>query len=419
MNRKQTKLHNAIENLVYSYKIKTKDKTATQIGQEIKKQSVEDWREYNRLRKEYAQVWKDELRRFVHLNNNTHSIVDYNQFLDYCEKKGTEHPLPVGFDGYIGEDAKLYIFDEKGQKQEVFGRPSKHMFPSVVTNKHFDSVSCPWVFIAMREDGTQGNYFYTKAFKKEQRLKKFMNVSSLIQVIDKVRNKWIKLIHDFDRGNPKCVAAAVLELLYQFSARIGSAGNGTEEGKKTFGIATLRRKHYKQKKDCFVLPYLGKDAVKTKHTWPTENCEPDIAEDVMFIVDLLAIDKKPSDFLFTYRLKNGNERPIQPQTVNKLFKELGSGDCTVHKLRTYHATAMAQEELDKLKTKRKKFFNRKQAAEALMTIAKRVGRKLNHVRRTKEGRQSVTGSTALANYIDTSLQKMFYDFYKIPYPKYL
>lgn len=60
MNRKQTKLHNAIENLVYSYKIKTKDKTATQIGQEIKKQSVEDWREYNRLRKEYAQVWKDE-----------------------------------------------------------------------------------------------------------------------------------------------------------------------------------------------------------------------------------------------------------------------------------------------------------------------------------------------------------------------
>jgi len=375
-----------------------------------RKETPETKKAINKLKREYNQVWKDELVKYI--GKKIDGMVDYQSFLEYCLENNISHSLPGGFTGYIDKDRKWYTVDE----DLVNGAPNSFMFPTVKMNPSFDKESSPWVFVAIRQDGTQGNYFYCKSFVKEQRNKKFMNVRSLLDCIDKVRAKWLKLINEFDESNPDSVAAVVLELLFQFSARIGSDGNGTREGKKTYGIVTLRRKHVRDCSKGLIFRYLGKDAVKTKHIWfPSDKQKHDI---LCIISDLLE-NKNPSDFVFTYRCKNGKRKPIQPSVVNRLFKKLGAGDCTVHKLRTYHATALAERLIEEMFVTRKKFMNEKKAAEALVKIAEKVGKQLNHVRRTKEGRQKVTGMTALNNYIDTILQKKFYEHYKIPFPKYL
>ena len=375
----------------------------------LKEKRPELFKLYNKLKRQYNQVWKDELVAFL----DEEDTAPYEDFIEHLNDSDIQHCLPTGFTGDINAERK-WIW----QGKTIKGVPSGFMFPTVKMNpaqiKPDKNVKSPWVFVALKEDGTQGNYYYTEDFVKEQRQKKFMNVKDLLGTIDDIRSRWLRLIKRFDENDIETVAAVILELLFQFSARIGSEGNGTDEGVKTYGISTLRRKHYRTNCRASFLTYMGKDAVKTKHI--IEHVD---LKHICKILDSLSEDKKPSDPLFTYRLKNGKRKPVRSGVVNSLFKKLGGGECTVHKLRTYHATALAKELLDELYAKRKVFRKAKDAVLALTKIAEKVGKKLNHVRRTKEGKQKVTGATALANYIDTQYQRQFYEHYGVAFPKYL
>lgn len=375
----------------------------------VKERYPEGYKEYLKLRREFNAVWKQEL--FFYCDDRETDKVPMEEFLEYLKEQKIEHTIPSGFTGIIGVNTKWYT--EDGNLIE--GVPSAVMFPTVKMNPN-RSEDSPWVFMAVKEDGTGGNYFYTRDFKKASRTKKFEKVGELLHKIDDIRESWMEEILNFEPTNPNSVAAVILELLFQFSARIGSEGNGTKEGVKTYGICTLRKKHCRIVNGNLILSYLGKDGVKTKHVFkPKDENERWIVK----IVECLADGKNPKDYLFTYRTGNEKDKPVRPNVVNKLFKELGSDSCTVHKLRTYQATKLALELIDKLKQYRKHFHSQKDAKDALTKIAEEVGKKLNHVRRTKEGTQTITGTTALTNYIDVAAQVEFYKHYDIPFPKNL
>lgn len=384
--------------------------------QKVFKGGVEKWKgtdemkEYNRLQRRYGQVWKDWLGWMI--ADYTDGYVEYKALLNALKRDKIDHRLPTGFIGWIDRDGKWYT-DNLG-KGAIDGVPSGHTFPKVEMNDKYDPETSPWVFRALREDGTVGSYFYTKNFKRQQRKSKFETVADLIDKIDAIRLSWILNMKVFREHDPIWVASVILELLYQFSARIGSVGNGTEEGLKTFGISTLRVKHVKVNGTA-IFRYYGKDGVKTKHILSPATITDKYAIDA---IRVLMMNKGPSDYLFTYTTKGGKRKPVRASVVNDVFRDLGAGDATVHKLRTYHATVLARDLIAEFKTKRKTFRNAKDCHLALVKIAEKVGKKLNHVRRTKEGTK-VTGATALANYIDVSLQKEFFDHYNVEYPKSL
>lgn len=411
MNAEQTKLAKRIRVLVKMMS----SNMDRQSDSNLAPSDVEAWKgtdelkEYRKLTRRMNSVWKDELA----VSSQGGSFTDYRGLLKALHSKGISHYLPKGFTGEIDAAGKWWI-KIGPEHYQIDGVPSGYLFPKIEMNDKYDPETSPWVFRAVRHDGSIGNYFYTRNFKQRQRKSKFETVADLIGRIDDMRVLWLDDIKNFHQQSAAKVAAVILELLYQFSARVGSVGNGTEEGLKTFGISTLRVKHVKIN-GSVVFRYYGKDGVKTKHT-----LSPDTRSDMQVIKAIkdLMVGKKPSDYLFTYTTKGGKKKPVRANVVNDLFRELGAGDATVHKLRTYHATVLARDLIAEFKTKRKTFRNAKDCHAALVKIAEKVGKKLNHVRRTKEG-VKVTGATALQNYIDVLLQKEFFDHYGVEYPKSL
>jgi hypothetical protein len=371
----------------------------------FKEKNPEKYKEYLSLRRQFNSIWKDELSNFA--RKGADRLVGYEDFLKYLGSKSIESTLPTGFTGKI--DAAGRIYTQEGE--EISGLPNGVMFPTVKMNS---DKSGDWVFQAVRGDGSGGNYFYTKTFMKKKVSEKFEKVENLSKVFDRVRASWRIGINRFEEHSPQTVAAVVLELLYQFNARIGSLGNATD-GKATYGLGVCLVKQVTLTPNGFVIRYPGKKGVPAVHKY--EGVDP-LSKKIVEIVKSLVEGKKPKDFLFTYTLKNGDKKLVQPSVVNMVFKKLGSGGATVHKLRTYRATSIFNEEAQKIFDKIPKIENATKALAIVKKIATLVGKALNHVRNGVGG-SKITPNTALSAYIDRTAQINFFVHYGLPLPSYL
>lgn len=378
-------------------------------AKELKDAGPNVYKEYLRLRREYNQVWKDALTTFVRQSGKNN--VPIADALRYLQKNGIEHTLPSGFTGNIGPNGLWYTKDGR----QIDGVPSSAMFPSVKMNPDNEG---DWVFVALRADGSRGNYFYTTDFKTARRQKKFKVAHALIKNIDKLKRKWWQKVKDFDVTDPTCVAALVIDFLYVFSGRIGGVGNAAD-GKSTYGMSTILLKH------CTLMAgnririrYPGKDGVKFEH-WlePTSN-ENKLR--IRALKYLLEDDVKgPKDYVFTVVLKGGKRSRVSDSFIRQYWKQIGAGEANIHKLRTIMATQMMQEALEQLYASKGSYRDPRRFLADLTKMAVGVGRKLNHVRRSKEGTQTVTPTTALQNYIDPDMLVEAFNHYKVPVPRWL
>lgn len=362
------------------------------------------YQKYLELRREYNDVWKSAVSDIV--RSSGMQTLPMQTVERALKKKGIIHGMPAGFTGKIDAICRWY----DNEDNLLTGVPSAAMFPTVRMNESSDS---EWVAQAIRADGTGAGYIFRQSDQIRNKMEKFERVRDFFPIVDKMRRKWVSLIKNFDPASPETVAAVVLELVFTFSARVGT-GRGSTGGETTYGVSSLLKKHFSESTRGFILKYKGKDAVATKHVF---NIESGIDKTIVEIMYGLAEDKKPNDPLFTYQLKNGDVRPITSQTVNRLFKALGApAGVTVRNLRTYHGSRIFKEEVEKLYAKKASMANGKEATEYLESIAIKVGKALNHVRRTADGVENVTPATALANYIDVTLQVDFFQHYGLPLP---
>jgi hypothetical protein len=209
----------------------------------------------------------------------------------------------------------------------------------------------------------------------------------------------------------------VLEIIYDFSARVGSKNNEAA-GQSTFGISTLQAKHFKKVGGTkYLIKYLGKDAVPQAHL-----LEPVSLVSKLLIknLDILLKDKTKSDRVFEYEYSGGVKKPMTAALVNKWFKKLGSA-VTVHKLRHVRGTELFKQLVEENKDK---IFNKKppltetQANLVFKQLATKVGEKLGHVRGVGK-QQKVTPATAISAYIDPGMMKSFFIKLNVRPPKYL
>ncbi|QDH83578.1 topoisomerase [Achromobacter phage Motura] len=343
----------------------------------------EEYAEYLSLRRAFNQVWKDALVDYVRASGQ--KLVPFKDAKAYLDSNNIEYALTDGFDGLMDDQGRFYT--RKGDLIE--GVPAAVNFPQVVMNPDYPKT--PWVFQAIRPNGERGAYFYTADFKKSQAKKKFEKVDGLNAKMPSIRGKWMKSVKAFDQTNPVCLASTILELLYEFSARVGTPNN------PTYGIGTLLVKHLKvQPNGDVLIAYKGKDSVPHKHL--VKVSDPDqkfIARNLRELID----GKEPTERVFAI-----GRKPVGPAYANQLFKQLsGMPEITVHKIRTYRGTKLfnelVEQELPKLQSK--KNLDEKTALAVFTKIAEKVGKLLNHVRRGATGTK-VTGMTAIANYIDPS-----------------
>lgn len=369
----------------------------------------EEYKVYLGLRKEFNQSWKDALAAYVRKSGR--DVVPFKEVNEYLRLNGIDHMLPVGFTGLVDDMGRFYT--NKGKMIE--GVPSAVNFPAVEMNLNYGKAEGgDWVFMAKRPDGSAGPYFYTSEFKKARSSAKFAKVGELAKKIGSMRQKWMAPVKNFDPDNVHSVAGTILEILYEFSARVGSVGNAAA-GSATFGVSTLLVKHATITPDgSITLRYKGKDGVPTTHKITKATAE---GKALIKNLNDLMVGKDPKERLFT--VKKGNRVvPVSPAQVNEMFKACGApADTTVHKLRTLKGSTLFKAAMDE-QFEKKKPKDEKQAMLLFKALAEKVGKALNHVRNGAGGTK-VTGATALQAYIDPMVQLEYWNTLGFRVPKFL
>lgn len=368
--------------------------------EKLKKKNKPVWKEYKRLRRDYNAVWKEQLRNYIFKKKV--KTVDYKEAVDMLKGLKIDFRLPEGFDGLIDANGALYT---KGGRL-IKGMPSPELYKVVMNPEYNDSTNDQYVFTAVKINpngiGKLRAHFYTTDYRKGADKGKHEKVGELTDWIDKGgRKKWLPWVKKGGKEakDPRVVASAILELIFQFSARVGS---GTGENS---GITTVKVGNFKPMPKGAIIKYKGKDSVVQIH-----KLEPTTPEGkaVVEILKACADGKGPKDKLFTYVWK-GKPADMTAVRVNKWFRQLGA-PTTVHKLRHYRANKMFETILKKNESKLfnpDKPLNEKMANMALKQIAEKIGEVLGHVRGVGK-EQKVTGATALAAYISHELIIGFY-----------
>ncbi len=358
----------------------------------------EVYKEYLRLRKGFNEVWKNAIATYVRKSGK--GKIPYQEVLKHLKQQGIKHNLHTNFDGLIDDQGRWYTTAGK----LINGTPSPLM-PTLMMNKDYNpKEDNSYVFKVSKLPPGQAEkdkfpvWYYTTEYKKGATKEKFETVEQLEKKIPTIRKTWLGYLKTGSQ-HPRSVPATILEILYEYSARIGTGPN------KHTGISSLQVKNVKIKQNGLVLKYLGKDQVPQLHVLLKN--DPIQKFLIANILDYMK-GKKPNDMLFTVKNKGGKQLHVNAVMVNKFFRKLGAGDATVHKLRTLTGTKIFKDELVKLNlSKYKGKASESDAKKLLIKLAEKVGEQLGHMK-TFKGQAKVTGMTAIQNYIEpTAMLEMF------------
>lgn len=406
----QRKTSDSLRQLVYE--MVGRDDTALTLDEakQVKELHPDLYKEYLSYRKEHNQVWKDAAVNYV--RQSGHHTVPYEELLAYLQANGIDHMLPMGFTGQVDDLMRMYTRDG----HMIDGVPNAVTFPEIVMNHNYGKPNGgDFVFQAMRSGGGPGPYFYTMDYKKAAAREKFAKVADLAPKMESMQKKWFNMVKKFNPQDLRSVCCVVLEILYEFSARVGSAGNAAG-GQSTFGVSTLLVKHVTvDGGGNIVLRYKGKDGVNTVHR--LMKADPNQKFVIQALLQLIQ-GKQPRDRLFTVVKPNGKFVPVTASQVNTMFRMLGAPEgVTVHKIRTFRGTHLFNQLVSEVFEK-KVPKDEKQAMVLFKKIAEQVGKLLNHVRRGQSGTK-VTGTTALNAYIAPESQIAYFRQLGFRIPKYL
>jgi DNA topoisomerase IB len=248
-----------------------------------------------------------------------------------------------------------------------------------------------WDYKAIKYDGGMA-YGYTADFKRTQSKLKYDRVRGLMKKIPTIRKAWLAKVNKFDVEDKNSVAAVVLEILYSFAARVGSAPGR--------GVGTLIARQASYTQQGINLAYLGKDSIPTKHI--LKETDP-IQKKIVEALRILLEEKKGNEFIFTYEVK-GKLRRCSPADVNAAFRAFGAPDeLSVHKLRTIRGTGLFLDLMAK-DAERRPPKDEKEALARYLKMTEEVGKLLNHKRGVGGSNEKVTGTTAAQSYIDGAAQ---------------
>lgn len=348
---------------------------------------------YSALRKVFVANYKRALLKFVRTSGKT--TVDVKVARKYLGSLGCDY-IPKGFVGQIDEQGRLYTSAGKLISGMLIGE--------VVMNPSYDPKTDNTYVCYLKAN--KGQALRTANFLKSKKAERFEKVNDFIGNVDDHRKGWVADLKSLDKKNE--ILAAMVETIYQTQARIGGEGNEMD-GQPTFGIATLRRKHVKVLADGIEFDYPGKKGTQQHHTLRGNS---PASRRVVAIVKELAKNKKPEDYLFTFRAK-----PIPPQAVNKYLRSKGI-NVSIHKFRHLAGTKLAMELLKSAPYNKKNVPSQAQAEKWIKEEFKKVGEMLHH--RTGSGeKQKTTAMTAINSYVDPSVLKNWFAGLGLRVPKWV
>ena len=273
------------------------------------------------------------------------------------------------------------------------GSPRKIVPPSIndfKKNPKWDKTDTTYYGTSTNNNGTLIHH-YTEAYINTKKKEKFSNNIKIGDKITKIRNI---LKNDLDSKDQKIrMMALIVTLVDQAYFRIG---NSKSEKEDIRGLHNLQAKHITINGGIH-FNYKGKDKIIQHQIVVDKKIES--------IIEKILENKKPDNYMFTFKDNEGKEKIVTPEMVNEYLKNNLDSPITIHKFRTYHATKLATEELDKIKVDDKKSSSEvlKEFNDVMDTISKKLGH--------------TTSNTTIKHYIDYKVLESFFKKHKTRMPK--
>jgi hypothetical protein len=352
----------------------------------LRDKKPEQYKVFLKLMRDINEGTKQATLSFVRQSGE--KLVKATELVRYLKQNKIRSKVPEGFNGYVDENGAYYNTNKVKLDGAITGR--------LEANPKYDpELDNTYVFLHYPLFGTgQPQRIYTVEYRKEKAGKKFNTVDALIKDLPAARKKWLHELKTGHYEDADTVSALILELIYETSARIGTAGQSGQ------GISTLVCKNYTSRgTGYFTLNYLGKSGVKQIHKIHTNKPEGKMMKGLL---DSLVEGKKPNDLIMTAQFGRAVKH-VNGTYVNKYLRSLGvDQSITLHKFRHARGTIVAGAVLDKAPA-----FRGKSEAEInkwFIEAMKKVGEELGHVNGEK-----VTATTAIQNYIDPNLIKEWFE----------
>jgi len=361
-----------------------KEPTTDQL-RNLKKNDTETFKKYQKIKRQQNQTFKD-LRTKIFEEKNS-AIIDIEEFNNELNELGIKSKIDKKFKGKI---------DSYGNYRTITGK--KLIVPlgsNVKMNKKYNPSSDDTYYcISLNVNGTKVAHYTDEYFEKRRKEKYAKNIEFGEQLND-IRSA---VSDDLNGTNKRYqIYALIVSLIDQAYFRIGSKSS---EGEGHYGLTTLRVKHvsFNENAKRIDFNYVGKDGVlQNKIITDTK---------IFNLMKELVDGKGPDEYIFTDQPKRKMNKPkiINKGDISWYMRERLNAPVSIHKFRTYHATRLAQEELEKAKIKNP---TKESIMETFKTTMDKIATRFGHT----------SSNTTVKHYIDTSVLQSFFNKYNIKPPK--
>jgi DNA topoisomerase-1 len=171
-------------------------------------------------------------------------------------------------------------------------------------------------------------YRYHAGYEAKNQRRKYRRLLDLAHDLPRIREATNLHLQQEGLGRER-VLATVVRLMSRAFFRVGSERYAVNN--KTFGIATLRKKHLEIQENDLVFRFVGKSSVDQR----TVVAETPLVEIVREMMEL------PGRRLFRYVDEDGRVRDVTARDVNAYIKEVAGQRYTSKDLRTWGGTVRA------------------------------------------------------------------------------
>jgi len=349
----------------------------------------EVYAEYTKLLKVINQTVKHEIFTFV--RKKKQSLVDVDVVRSHLESLKMPNNLPRGFvGGQVDESGKFYTAEGRMLDKVPSGM--------VVMNPKYDpATDNTYAFTT-----SEGIRYRTQTFLSNNKKARHSVVREFMQNEEEHRTRW--RLDLTKKGSEEQVLAAMVELLYTTSARIGGKDNATA-GEPTYGLSTLQVAWVKMTPTKIILDYTGK---KLANQYVEYKVNTPTAKKVQEIIRAQLDRKTPESMLFTF-----NHRHLSRQRVAAYLKTLGI-QLTPHSFRRITGTKLAESILAKAPFKASAYPKQAEVEKWFKDAALKIGEALHH----RSG-EKVTSATAIKSYIDPQVIEDYFVGLGLRRPKWL
>jgi len=178
------------------------------------------------------------------------------------------------------------------------------------------------------DDAGRKQYIYHPTWVERRQRRKYRRLKELARILPDLRARTNAHLKEGGLGRAR-VLATIVRLMSRAFFRVGSERYAVNN--RTFGIATLEKRHLEIRGNDLVFTYTGKGSADRRQV-VAETPLVEVIEEIMTL---------PGKRLFRYRDEDGKVHDVTSQDVNEYLREITGGRHTSKDLRTWGGTVRA------------------------------------------------------------------------------